>query len=148
MSRLLESIHDQPMSAIRLSISRLKTGWAVISEHKIDKMVMPAHHEIPKLSRDQALAGSWFEVRDQNDQLIYRRRFNLPNLMETHDEKAGIARETVADELLDPIQIIIPDIEQTSRILLFSTVDHSRGRQIHPRNSKKPVPFAVFKRAN
>lgn len=144
----LERIHKQPMPAIRLSISRLKTGWAVTAEKKIDKMMLPAHHDFPKLARDQALGGSWFEVRDHNKQLVYRRRFDLPNLTEIQTEKSQTTRERVKDELVPPIQIIIPDIEQTSLVLLFSTVDHSRGRQTSPATAKKPIPFAVFKRAN
>lgn len=148
MTRLLKHLQNQPISAIRLSISRLKTGWAVTDEYKIDKMILPAHHEFPKLSREQVLAGSWFEIRDQHDQLVYRRRFDLPNLTETHNEKGQTARESVVDELVAPIQIIIPDIEQTSTVLLFSTVDHSRGRQIRPTTAKNPIPFAVFKRTN
>lgn len=148
MTRFLERLTLKPVPAIRLSISRLNSGWAVVDEQKIKKMMLPAHHEFTKLSRNQAVAGSWFEVRDEQDELVYRRRFNFTDQMETHHHKGQTTRQRLVEELINPIQIIIPDIDQTRMVLLFTTVDHKRGRQIRPGTVKKPIPFAAFKRTN
>jgi hypothetical protein len=91
-------------------------------------------------------SGTWFEVRDNDGSLLYRRRFCLPEQVEVHGDSGFMGRGEIPDEVTPPIDIIVPDLKEVAVVLLFAVNAPERGT--HPRRRiAQPIPFAVFKRS-
>ena len=93
------------------------------------------------------MAGSWFEVWDKYKKPVYMRQFQMPYMFEAHGEKESITRQAVAAELVPPIELIIPDLNQAIYVLLYTTVDHRRGKHATGTGGSRTLPFAMFLRA-
>ena len=146
MSNVSTRLRREHMPALRLSISRLKSGWAVTAENKIDKMLLPGSQDLPSSSKAGKIAGNWFEVWDKNKNIIYRRQIDMPDMLESHGDKREVSRQAVKPELVPPIEIIVPHLKQDMLVLLYSTIDHRTGKHMANIGAKQVIPFAMFLR--
>jgi hypothetical protein len=110
--------HPEPSRAIRLLIEYDRWQLAVRDRWVMEKHVPPSD----ALGAAEAQSGFWFELRDANDRVLYRRVMDNPIRAdaEVHDPDVGLYRQAVRDPK-GVFAILVPDLPEAEEIAFFSS---------------------------
>lgn len=111
---------SKPLPARRIELQYSNEGWNIVSEKKVAKKRIPIHHPYPHLTEGIELAGTWFEVVDNDGVIIYRRRVWMPGNTEAFDEKGVPFIQNLSAREWGTLELLIPDLPEAKIVRLFS----------------------------
>jgi hypothetical protein len=104
-------------NAIRLTFSYKGTDIKLISQDKIEKILPPS-------SNISNRSGSWYEVADDKQNLLYQRIISNPLQTDievfSNESKESIMRQKIS-QIEGVFSILIPDLPEAKTFSLFSS---------------------------
>ena len=106
--------------ALRLTFSCQDSVFQLLSVQPIRKRVLPSD----ALEGYEGQTGFWYELRDADNRVVYRRVAKGPanGSIEVHDP-GGAERHSIhpAEDLTDTFSIIIPNYNEAEALLFFGS---------------------------
>ena len=103
----------------RLQIRWHQGEYEIVGDVRVDEMTLMAHDDLPDDRAAAELTGSWFEVRDGGERVLYRQRLADPisGGDELFERSGGIRRVDV--EHTDTVfELLVPDVPDAQDLVL------------------------------
>jgi hypothetical protein len=109
--------HQRGSTALRLTFTTDETGLKLVDSRRI-RMRVPAGERVDERGETDGRVGSWVEVRDAEDEVLYRRR-TRPIARETVEvPRVGGGFDRVPTPMPRVVSVLVPDVEGARRVLL------------------------------
>lgn len=106
--------HQRGSTAVRLTFTREESELELVDVRRV-RMRVPAGEQVD--DNDERI-GNWVEVRNDEDEVLYRRR-RQPITPETVEvPRVGGGFERVPSRSAQVVSILVPDVEGARRVLL------------------------------
>jgi hypothetical protein len=107
-----------PKYALRITFQYDGTQIRKVSQQKVEKLSPPSHD----VEGHQNQVGFWYELRDANNKVVYRRVIHNPLQVDTETPSAtgGFARRPVQNPNAT-FQIVVPELDNASTLVLLAS---------------------------
>ena len=103
----------------RLQIRWQQGEYRIVGDVRVDEMTIPAHDELPADRVAAELSGSWFEVRDGAEGVLYRQRFANPiSGGDELFERSGSIRRVDVEHTDTVFELLVPDVPDAQELVL------------------------------
>ncbi len=110
-------ITGSPKVAQRITFQYDGTQIRKISQQRVEKLSPPSH----ETEGHQNQVGFWYELRDANGKIQYRRVIHNPMQMDTETPSTtGFSRRPVQSPR-GTFQLVVPELEGASTLVLFAS---------------------------
>jgi hypothetical protein len=112
-------VSDLPAYALRLTFEYSRTDVRLVGSQRAE-MLAPAG-ETERIEEGQA--GSWVELRDANEQVLYQRTLHKPIRfeMEAVDSESGTMRWYTIDQPTGVFELLVPDIPEAETVSVYAS---------------------------
>lgn len=110
--------HESRSYALRVTFEYEGTHVRKISQQRVEMIAHPSH---PTRGYEGEV-GFWYELRDANDKIVYRRVIHNP--MEAHYEVASPEGRFTRRPIPNPrgtFEIVVPEMAEAPNLVLFGT---------------------------
>jgi hypothetical protein len=118
--RSLAELFRKPNQTLRLTFSYQGNQVQLISRQSVEMISPPSDPVVG----EEGQTGFWYELRDSQDRILYRRAINNPIEFEvevrTGDPERPLARERVTDPQ-GIFVLLMPDLAEARTLVIFSS---------------------------
>jgi hypothetical protein len=111
--------------AFRITFEYAGTTLRLVSSERVEMIAPPGETERLEKGR----AGSWIEIRDLDDRVIYQRVLHNPLQfeVEARDVETGKMRRLITDRPVGIVQELVPELPRAATLHIYATPPASNG---------------------